>query len=97
MPLDTVVSEGPLRVAEEVYNVPRTGNLTDTGRWPVSRRYWLFWTSPRPLYDLRDPAGAGGVLRQTSDIYYCAVAPQFPTLLDQRYSTNQTRDTFWGW
>jgi len=97
IPIDTVLSEGPLRVAEETYSVPRTSDTADTGRWPVARRYWIFWTSPRPLFDLRNVGAGGGNVLQSSDIYYCTVAPEFPTLQPQRYATDQARDTFWGW
>lgn len=88
IPLDTVVSEGPLRVAEETYTVapdPGAGAGPDM-TWPVAYRYWLFWTSTRPLYDLRDSGAGGSMVRQSSDIYYCTVNPDAPQLVTARLS-----------
>ncbi len=95
IPIDTVLSEGPLRVSEEVYSVPPTAAQSGSNpAWPVSRRYWLFWTSPRPLYDLRPPAGGGGQMRQSSDIYFCTVAPEVPAFIAERNASDQAPDPF---
>jgi hypothetical protein len=96
VPIDTVVSEGPLRVAEETYTVSSTvGVLGPDMTWPVARRYWVFWTSPRPLYDLPTATNAtGGIVRQSSDIYYCAVSPEYPQLVTARRSSTFAYDDF---
>jgi len=60
-------------------------------------RYWLFWSSPRGVYDLRlveDPNGTryrpGGANPQdlavhpSSDIYMAVVAPEFGALVPER-------------
>lgn len=92
LPIDTVLSEGPLRVAEETFRTPA---LPD-GDTPfvVGRRYWVFWTSPRPVYDLRLPGDGGSVVRQASNVYYCAVTPEHPTLLRHRRASSNAPDLY---
>ncbi len=94
IPIDTVLAEGPLRVAEETYRVPALqGQATPT---VVARRYWVFWTSPRPGYDLRLPAAGvpGSQVYQSSDIFYCAINPEFPTLVGSRERSDQATQRF---
>ncbi len=94
VPIDTVLSEGPLSAVEETYTVPST---------PVAgapelaaRRYWVFWSSPRPLFDLRPapPAGPGGGVDQSWDVYYCALVPEFPTLNRRVWTGNRIGNRF---
>jgi len=60
----------------------------------VARRYWIFWSSPRPLYDLRDAGDGGSEVRQSSDIYYCTVTPEFPSLVRERLAASNAMDRF---
>jgi hypothetical protein len=69
VPLDLVGNEGALRGVPEIY--PVAGGPMDTVR------YWLAWTSPRPLFDLRDPAGGGGVIHSSSDVYSASLIPDY--------------------
>jgi len=72
VPVDTVQNEGPLRAVPEIYTV---SNGAGGGMSAV--RYWLVWSSPRAVYDLRLPAANGSVLHQSSDIYLGTVVPQY--------------------
>ncbi len=77
--VDTVASEGPLSVSQEVY--PVASGLPGTAISAV--RYWLFWSSSRALYDLRLPVANGSDLKQTADIYCATVVPDYATLVPQ--------------
>lgn len=92
VPIDSVLSEGPLRVVEETYRVPSLPVATPD--MLVARRYWIFWSSPRPLYDLRDAGDGGSEVRQSSDIYYCTVTPEFPSLVRERLAASNAMDRF---
>jgi len=73
VPVNTVIAEGPLRVVPEVYAVP--GASFETAR------YWLVWSSPRPVYDLRAPGSNGQQVHQSSDVYVAVVAPEYSSLI----------------
>jgi hypothetical protein len=60
VPIESVVSDSPVRVAQETYTIPGMGLQ--------AVRYWLFWTSTRDVY-------VGGATAQTSDVYYTTVMP----------------------
>ncbi|MFQ6097708.1 MAG: hypothetical protein ACE5O2_08265, partial [Armatimonadota bacterium] len=69
VPLDTIVAEGPISVAQEWYvvNVPQPGG----GAVPMNFiKYWLFWTSNRGIYD---PTSGSLAVTGQSDVYYTAV------------------------
>ncbi len=91
IPIDSVLSEGPLRVSEETYTVPAFPGSADR---VVARRYWVFWSSPRPIYDLRLAGAGGSIVRQSSDIFYCTLQPEFPTLVRERLGANNAKDRF---
>jgi hypothetical protein len=67
-PLDTVQNEGPLRAVPEIYT-------TSTGVPAV--RYWLIWSSPRAIYDLRLANNNGSLFHQSSDIYLGTLVPRY--------------------
>jgi len=71
--VDTVFSEGPLVVRREWYSIPSL-TVSGTQSQPYLGRYWLFWTSPRTWYD---PAASS--FRQSRDIYYATIVPEFGT------------------
>lgn len=75
-PVDTVQNEGPLRVAPEIYTVSAGG-----GNTMPTVRYWLIWSSPRPIYDLRLVAS---VLHQSSDVYLGTVVPRYGAALREQ-------------
>ncbi|MCD6360251.1 MAG: hypothetical protein J7M38_05240 [Armatimonadetes bacterium] len=78
IPVNAVVSEGPLRVVPEIYSVP--DGLGGSGTVDVVR-YWLFWASPRSVYDMREAASDGQNVKQSSDVYCAVVAPEYGSLL----------------
>jgi len=78
VPVDTVVSEGPLRVVPETYEIPDGLGGADT---VDVVRYWLFWSSPRGTYDVRDAADGGQQVHQSSDVYCAVVAPEYGSLI----------------
>jgi hypothetical protein len=49
VPVDTVLGEGPLVAVPETYDVP---SGVAGGTMPAAR-YWLFWSSPRAVWDMR--------------------------------------------
>jgi hypothetical protein len=79
VPVDTVQNEGPLRAVPEIYTVSNGAG----GRMSAVR-YWLVWSSPRAVYDLRLPAANGSVLHQSSDIYLGTVVPQYGQALREQ-------------
>ncbi|MHB8995800.1 MAG: hypothetical protein ACYC63_11160 [Armatimonadota bacterium] len=93
VPVDTVVGEGALVAVPETFGVPETQGDSDT---IPAVRYWLFWTSPRGVYDLRlvenngtrvSPGGSGvhdPAVHSSSDIYTAVVAPEFGSLAPER-------------
>lgn len=101
VPVDTVIGEGPLVAVPEIYDVP---DGTGAGTMPAVR-YWLFWSSPRGVWDLRlaeDPAGtrvgpgAGGVpdmpVHISTDIFSAVVAPEFGSLRPEMTVSSVTSD-----
>ncbi|MEN6404805.1 MAG: hypothetical protein ABFD94_22865, partial [Armatimonadia bacterium] len=59
VPVDTVVGEGSLVAVPEQFNVPAT-DPADPAVLVPAVRYWLFWSSPRGVWDMRlveNPAG----------------------------------------
>jgi hypothetical protein len=101
VPVDTVVGEGPLAAVPELYNVPSgTGNAM-----LPAVRYWLFWSSPRGVWDLRlvednagtryRPSGAAAPdlpIHTSTDIYTAVVAPEFGTLRPEAVISSITAD-----
>jgi hypothetical protein len=100
VPVDTVIGEGPLVAVPETYDVPDgTGN----GTMPAVR-YWLFWSSPRGVWDLRlveDPGGTryvpgGGApdlpIHASTDIFSAVVAPEFGSLRPEMTVSSVTAD-----
>jgi len=61
VPIETVVSDSPVRVTQETYSIPGFANMKAV-------KYWLFWASTRDVY-------TGGATAQTSDVYYTTVMP----------------------
>ncbi len=74
-PVDTVQNEGPLRAVPEIYTV-------SSGLPAV--RYWLIWSSPRAIYDLRLAANNGSVLHQSSDVYVGTIVPRYGAVLREQ-------------
>jgi hypothetical protein len=92
IPIDSVLMEGPLRVVEETYRVPALP--VNNPDMLVGRRYWVFWSSPRPMYDLRDVSDGGSRVRQSSDVFYCTVTPEFPSLVRDRLAASNSMDKY---
>jgi hypothetical protein len=102
VPVDTVVGESSLSVVPESYLVP----ATDGGAATVPAvRYWLFWSSPRGVWDLRLVEDAGGTRYQpggglphdlpvhpSADIYTAVVAPEYGTLRPELILSSVTVD-----
>ncbi|MGI5816671.1 MAG: hypothetical protein ACOX9R_01095 [Armatimonadota bacterium] len=76
VPINAVISEGPVRVTPEVYTVD-PGGITPF----ETVRYWLTWSSPRGVYDLRPAAAGGQRVHQSSDVYLAVVAPEHSSLI----------------
>jgi len=94
VPVDTVVGEGAFVAVPESFNVPPTEGAVAS---IPAVRYWLFWSSPRGVYDLRLVEDAGGTrykpgagaaydlaVHPSSDIYTAVVAPEFGGLVPER-------------
>lgn len=75
VPVNTVVSEGPLRVIPEVYETT-VGATTFN-----SVRFWLVWSSTRGVYDLRSAAAGGQRVHEAADLYLAVVAPEYANLI----------------
>lgn len=101
VPVDTVLGEGSLVAVPESFGVPQTeGNATLI----PAVRYWLFWSSPRGVYDLRLVENNGTRLapgigqprdlavHPSSDIYTAVVAPEFGSLAPERTVLTVTPD-----
>jgi len=73
VPVNAVLSEGPLRVFPEIYTIAGTNAQTV--------RYWLAWASGRPVYDLRAANNNGQQVHQSSDVYLAVVAPEYSSLI----------------
>ncbi len=76
VPVDTQLVSGPFSVAME----PRRVH-TPSGNIVESARFWLTWSSPRALLDLRPVANGGGAIRQSSDVYTAVVAPDLASMV----------------
>jgi len=74
VPINSVTAEGPLTVVPEYYTYKVGSNSFNT------TRYWLFWSSPRPVYDLRAAGNNGEAIHQSSDAYSAVVVPQIDNL-----------------
>ena len=74
VPINSVTADGPLTVVPEYYTYKVGSNSFNT------TRYWLFWSSPRPVYDLRAAASNGEAIHQSSDAYSAVVVPQIDNL-----------------
>jgi len=87
VPVDTVVGEGSMVAVPEAFNVPAAPS---GGATAPAVRYWLFWSSPRGVYDLRmvednGTRTAGDLpIHPSSDIYSAVVAPEFGSLVPER-------------
>lgn len=99
VPVDTVIGEGPLAAVPEFYDVAAGANTLQ------AVRYWLFWSSPRAVYDMRlvqDAAGTrfvpgGGQaedlpVHPSTDIYSAVVAPEFGGLRPEITPSRITTD-----
>lgn len=89
IPIDTVLSEGPFRAAEETYSVPWSPSAAAGDPRLVAWRYWMSWASPRPVFDIRTQQ-----MRQSSDVYFCTVAPEFPALFGQATASSYAHKDF---
>lgn len=96
VPLDTVIGEGSFVAVPEVFDVNMNEGAGGAVNAPAVR-YWLFWSSPRGVYDLRlvedtkgtrYTPGAGQpydpAVHPSSDIYSAVVAPEFGSLAPER-------------
>lgn len=92
VPVDTVVGEGSLVAVPEQFSVPAT-DPADPNVLTPAVRYWLFWSSPRGVWDMRlveNPAGTRATgpydapVHPSSDIYTAVVAPEFGSLAPER-------------
>lgn len=77
VPIEAEVTIGPFSAAQETYTVRYGPQPAD--RRTVTR-FWLAWSSPRAVYDLRpanapDPDDRGGDWRQSADVYLATVVP----------------------
>lgn len=95
VPVDTVVGEGSMVAVPESYRVPvAEGSATLI----PAVRYWIFWSSPRGVYDLRlveNSASrvAGDVsVHPSSDIYSAVVTPEFGQLAPERVAPTVSPD-----
>ena len=69
VPVETELSLGPFTVRPELY-------LASDGATAMPAiKFWLAWTSPRALLDLRPVGGGGGGIRQSADNYLATVIP----------------------
>ena len=77
VPVNSVVSEGRLRVVPEIYSIP--DGVGGPGVDVV--RYWLLWSSPRASYDVRADTSDGQNVKQSSDVYCAVVSPEYGSLI----------------
>lgn len=94
VPVATVVGEGSPVAVPELYSIPSVEG--GAGSAITAVRYWLFWASPRGVYDLRLTEGPKGrvapytgttydlPVHPSSDIYTAVVAPEFGGLAPER-------------
>jgi hypothetical protein len=94
IPVDTVIGEGAVVAVPESFLVPNS----DGGNPAIPAvRYWLFWSSPRGVYDLRLVEDTNGTrytpvngkpydlaVHPSADIYTAVVAPEFGSLQPER-------------
>ncbi len=81
VPIDAEVAAGPLSVAHESYAATVLGGTVTVGR------FWLAWSSPRSLLDLRPAGGGGGgALRQSADVYLASVVPTLSTAVSDPHT-----------
>ena len=78
VPVNSVISEGRLRVVPEIYSIP--DGLGGAGVVDVVR-YWLLWSSPRASYDVRVAGSDGQNVKQSSDVYCAVVSPEYGSLI----------------
>lgn len=95
IPVDTVVGEGSMVAVPESYSVPvAEGSATLI----PAVRYWIFWSSPRGVYDLRLVENGGSrvagdaPVHPSSDIYSAVVAPEFGQLAPERVAPTVSPD-----
>lgn len=87
VPIDTVIGEGALVAVPEAFSVPAAEG--SSANIPAVR-YWLFWSSPRGVYDLRLVENTGSraagdlAIHPSSDIYMAVIAPEFGSLMPER-------------
>ncbi|MCX7599079.1 MAG: hypothetical protein N2512_09465, partial [Armatimonadetes bacterium] len=78
VPVETEAIVGPFSVAQETYGV----DLGNQGTRDVTR-FWLAWSSPRAVYDLRTVAAGGGDWRQSADVYLATVVTNLHTAVPE--------------
>lgn len=71
VPVNNVVGEGPLRVFREIRQI---GGQDAT-------RFWLVWSSPRGVYDIRPDDEEGQRVHQATDAYLAVVSPDYSSLV----------------
>lgn len=87
VPLDTVIGDGSMVAVPEAFDVPP---IEGAAASVPAVRYWLFWSSPRGVYDLRLVEDNGTrvagdlAVHPSSDIYSAVVAPDFGSLAPER-------------
>jgi len=90
VPVDTVVGEGAMVAVPEAFDVPNAEGADPATNGAPAVRYWLFWSSPRGVYDLRLVENGGTrvegdlPIHPSSDIYSAVVAPDFGSLVPER-------------
>ena len=79
VPISSVTAESSaLTVTPETYQpLAIRGGKAET---LDNTRYWLFWSSPRAIFDLRTAASNGQAIHQSGDIFTATVKPQSNTL-----------------
>lgn len=100
VPVDTVVGEGSMVAVPEVFDVPAVDAPAAPAILPAVR-YWLFWSSPRGVYDMRLVEDNGATratgpydvpVHPSSDIYSAVVAPEFGNLPPERFVATISND-----
>lgn len=82
VPVETELSVGPFTVRPEVYLA------SDGATASPAIKFWLIWTSPRALLDLRPVANGGGGIRQSADVYLATVIPDLVNTVPEPISAS---------
>jgi len=86
VPVETALAVGPFTVRPERYT------LSIGGTNVPAIKFWLAWTSPRALLDLRTVANGGGGIRQSADVYLATVVPELNNAVAEPVSVPFTAD-----